>query len=56
MFCPPKSSGIAIPGGNYAVPGGADIQHQARGVTAASDVNSWVKVRNNTGITAAAGW
>ncbi len=38
------------------MPGGADIQYQARGVTPASDVTDWVKVRNNTGITAAAGW
>jgi len=58
VFCPPKSSEMCfriIPDGNYAVPGGADIQHQAHGVTAVSDVNDWVKVRDNTGITVAAG-
>ncbi len=58
VFCPPKSLGIfrwRTPDGNYAVPGGADIQQQARGVTPASDVTGQAKVKNNTGIVAAAG-
>jgi hypothetical protein len=37
------------------VPGGADIRHQARGVTPTSDVTDWMKVKTNTGIAAAAG-
>ena len=37
------------------MPGGADIQHQARGVTPASDVNDWAKVKANMGAIAAAG-
>ena len=37
------------------MPGGADIRHQARGVTPTSDVNDWAKVKANTGTIAAAG-
>ena len=59
VFCPLKSSGMVstytIPDGNYAASGEADIRHQARGLTAASDVNGWTKVKTNTGTTAATG-
>ena len=59
MFCPLKSSEIVsrdtISDGNYAASGEADIRQQARGVTPASDVNDWTKVKTNTGTTAAAG-
>ena len=59
MFCPLKSSGMlphgTIPDGNYAASGEANIRHQARGVTPTSDVNGWMKVKTNTGATAAAG-
>ena len=59
MFCPLKSSGMlphgTISDGNYAASGEAGIRHQARGVTPTSDVNGWMKVKTNTGTTAAAG-
>ena len=58
VFCPLKSlwiPAVAGPDANYAAPEGADIQHQARGLTPASDVTDRAKVKTNTGTAAAAG-
>ena len=55
VFCPLKSLGLLRPGGNCAVPGGRDTQQRVRGVTPTSDVNDRIKVKANTGATAAAG-
>ena len=58
MFCPPKSSGMMLLHDSRRKLCRAGRRgHTATGpwVIPLSDVNGWVKVRDNTGITVAAG-